>query len=103
MGAIDKSLLHGRWLHAHEEDASGELVFRPASHPLPPARGRAGYEFLASGRVATIGPGPTDRTVQQEGTWSLDANNRLTIRMPGQADQVLAISALDPDRLVVKE
>ena len=103
MAAIDKALLHGRWLHAHEEDASDESVFRPASYPMPPARGRTGYEFLSDGTVVVIGPGPTDRTVKRDGTWSIDANKQLTIRLPGHADQVLEISTLDPDRLVVKK
>ena len=103
MSAINKAALHGRWLHAHEEDAAGESVFRPASHPLPPARGRTGYEFMADGRVAVLGPGPTDRAAKHDGTWSLDASGRITIRIPGRADQVLEVVSLDADRLAMKK
>ena len=100
---FDPHLLQGRWLHAHEEDAPGHEVFRPATHPLPPARGRSGYEFLPDGRLARIGSGPTDRSTVAEGTWTVDPDGRLRIRVSGQPEDVLEISELTGDRLIVKK
>ena len=100
---VDETLLLRRWLHAHEEDSPGRMVFRPDSHPLPPSRGRSGYELRPGGRVVKVGPGPTDRSVAVEGTWTLDSQGRVTIRVSGQAEEVLEISSLDADRLVVKK
>jgi hypothetical protein len=100
---IDKALLQGRWLHAHEEDGPGGKVFRPADrHPLPPSRGRTGYVFEPDGGVVRLGPGPADRGTSARGTWSLDAGGRLTIRVPGSSDEVLQIESLEADRLVAK-
>ncbi len=100
---LDAIVLHGGWLHAHEEDEPGRMVFRPSSYPLPPARGRDGYTFQPGGRVTRIGSGPTDRTSAVEGTWSLDPEGLIRIRMPGDTDdRVLQVLSLDKDRLVVK-
>jgi hypothetical protein len=102
-GSVDQQLLQRGWLHAHEEDAPGQAVFRPDTQQLPPSRGRTGYEFQPGGRVVKVGPGPTDRRSSKVGTWSIDPQNRLIIRMPGASDQVLQIETLDADRLVIKK
>jgi hypothetical protein len=99
---IEKGLLRGRWLHAHEEDGPGRIVFRPDHHPLPPSRGRSGYVFQADGTLLKVGPGPVDRSVAASGTWSLDAGGRLTVRVPGSPEEVLQIESLDADRLVAR-
>jgi len=99
---IDKGLLEGRWLHAHEEDGQAGTVFRPDSHPLPPSRGRSGYVFRGDGTLLRVGPGPADRGASAPGTWTLDASGRLTIRVPGAPDEVLQIESLEADRLVAK-
>jgi hypothetical protein len=99
---FDQTLLHGRWLHAHEEDEPGRAVFRPASYPLPPARGRTGYDFRADGSVSKIGMGPTDRSTTTEGTWSSDAQGQITIRLPGEPEQRVDVLELGSDRMVLK-
>jgi hypothetical protein len=99
----NKADLHGRWLHAHEEDSEDSLVFRPATYQLPPARGRTGYEFQDGGRLTVVGPGPTDRTATRSGTWSVTGDGQLTIRVPGQPEQVFEITTLDADRLGLKK
>ncbi len=100
---IDTSLLHGRWLHAHEEDTPDGMVFRPAETPLPPARGRTGYEFLGDGRSRKLGPGPADRTARAEGRWRLEGENRIVNSVTGSDDEVLEIASLEPGRLVIKK
>jgi hypothetical protein len=103
MAQIDPQRLQRVWLHAHEEDSPGRAVFRPDSHPLPPSRGRFGYQFLPGGRVKKLGPGPTDRRSSQDGTWSMDPTGRITVRIPGQPDEVLEVESLEDDRLIVKK
>jgi hypothetical protein len=101
MTKLDPRLLEKAWVHAHEEDAPGRKVFRPASHPLPPSRGRVGYEFKAGGKLIRSGPGATDRPEKSEGTWTLSAGGRLTMSVAG-SDQVLDVVGLEPDRLLIK-
>jgi hypothetical protein len=99
---VDPPLLTRRWLHAHEEDTPGQKVFRPDSHPLPPSRGRTGYDLQAGGRAVKVGAGPTDRSTAAQGTWTLDPQGRVVVRIPGQPDEVLDVASVDADRLVVK-
>jgi len=101
--SFNEELLHRNWLHSHEEDTPGKKVFRPDSYSLPPSRGRNGYDFHAGGSVTRLAPGPTDRRTTRQGTWSVDAQGRVTIRIPGQSDEVLEIDTLDADRLIVKK
>lgn len=100
-GRIDERLISRAWLRSHEEDDAGQAVFRPATHAFPPARGRVGYEFRPDGVAVKRGPGPTDRTVATEGRWSSDDQGRITIQMPGAPDEVIHVTSLDADRLVV--
>jgi hypothetical protein len=99
---LDPELVRGRWLHAYEEDEPGQKVFRRATHPLPPARGRTGFEFHPDGRMSALGGGPDDRTFVTEGRWSVDLQGLLTIRPPGGSAEVLHVLEIDDDRLVVK-
>lgn len=101
MANLDPKLLEKAWIHAHEEDAPGRKVFRPASHPLPPSRGRVGYEFKPGGKLIRSAPGASDRPEKSEGTWTLSPGGRLTMSVGG-GDQVLDVVELDPDRLLVK-
>lgn len=100
---IDPKLLERGWVHAHEEDSPGKVVFRPDTHALPPSRGRSGYQFQSGGRVVKTGPGPTDRRTAVQGTWKADPQGRLVISIPGKADEILEVEAIGPDRLVIKK
>jgi hypothetical protein len=103
LSPIDHRMLERRWVHAHEEDRPGQAVFRPEDDRLPPSRGRTEYEFQPGGRLVKRGPGPTDRKTSAVGTWSIDPQNRLTIRIPGAPDEVLQIEQLDADRLILNK
>jgi hypothetical protein len=100
---INKKLLQRRWLHAHEEDTPGKMVFRPDTYALPPSRGRTGYEFQPGGQVERVGPGPTDRHSSTQGTWKIDSQDELTIDIPGAPTEVFTIGDLDTDRLILKK
>jgi hypothetical protein len=100
---IDKNLLVGGWLHAHEEDQPGEMVFRPNSRQLPPARGRRGYEFHPDGSLTQISSGPADRSTASQGHWSAGPQGHIKISIPGQPDEIFEVVAQDKDRLVIKK
>ena len=86
--------VEGKWMHAHEEDADGAMVFRPASHPLPPSRGRLVLDLSPDGSAVQIEPGPTDAPVDTHVTWSLDGD-RLTV-----GERRWSVVSVDAERLV---
>jgi hypothetical protein len=98
---IDLDHLAQSWVHAHEEDTPTTSVYRPAQFPLPPARGRTGFQLHADGSLTARGPGPADQTVTAPGTWTL-AGNRLELCPQGERAHNLEIESVEPDRLVVK-
>lgn len=57
--------LKKRWLHSHEEDTSGNLVFRPEGTPLPPSRGREIID-MSGWDVSISISGPDDRPSNPE-------------------------------------
>ncbi len=97
---VERGAIVGRWVHAHEEDEAGAQVFRPASHPLPPARGRQGFELRQDGGLVERHPGPVDVPVESSGSWEL-RGDELVLRGEGGV-RVLRITAAEPDRLVVE-
>jgi len=91
--------LQGRWTHSHEEDSNDELVFRPASHPLPPARGRRSLELRPDGVYVELSPGPVDVPRESAGRWSLEGD-RLQLRPDGDLPtESWQVSAVDDDCL----
>ena len=100
---IDPSLLCRRWVHAREEDTATEQVYRPADFPLPPSRGRSGFEFLKDGTFKRIGIGATDISDVKQGVWEIDnaTADRLRLKLDGPP-QSLEIKDLDQNRLTVK-
>ena len=100
---VDVNLLHGRWVHAREEDTPTEQVYRRAGYPLPPSRGRPGLEFGADGSFKRIGIGATDISSVTQGGWRVDPGKTDRIQVEaGGAPQSLEIQSLDSDRLTVK-
>lgn len=88
--------LENRWVHAHEEDREGEMVFRPSSHPLPPSRGRLVLDLGPDGTGVQVEPGPTDAPVDTHVSWSLDGD-RLTV-----GERSWTVASVDAERLVLK-
>jgi hypothetical protein len=93
---IDKQSLHGRWVHSHEEDSGGEMVFRRPDHEFPRARGRRSFELRPDGTYADRSPGPVDVPVESTGSWSLDGD-RLTV-----GDEAWRVKGVEPGRLTVR-
>ena len=88
--------IEGKWVHAHEDDGEGEMVFRPSSHPLPPSRGRLVLDLRPDGTSVERAPGPTDAPVDTEGRWSLDGD-RLTV-----GERSWTVASVDAERLVLR-
>jgi hypothetical protein len=93
-----RSALQRKWVHAHEEDTDEEMVFRPASHPLPPSRGRASFDLRPDGSYVERSPGPVDVPEESRGRWSLDGD-RLVLDDGGRTWE---IASVDDDRLRLK-
>lgn len=74
--------LSGTWIHSHEENRGEVQVFRTMEHPFPPSRGRTSFTLRADGTAFTGQPGPDDKGVMADGTWSFDGTV-LSIRSSG--------------------
>ena len=97
---IEASQLLGRWVHSHEEDQGGRLVFRPADFAFPPSRGRTALIFAAGGQLQVEGPGPADRRRTTSGHWSLQGKT-LATAAPGWSG-TFEIEAVDERALVLR-
>jgi hypothetical protein len=90
----------GSWVRVPEEESEGGVeVYRPAGHPLPPARGRIGLELHPDGRFAYRGIGATDVPSTVEGHWRSDRPGELTLEV---GDQGLTLEVLDAGEDVLK-
>jgi len=104
---INPGDLHGKWIHSHEEDTAGEMVFRPANYSFPPSRGRTSFELKADGSLQQTGIAPDDRrSLTGGGSWKLKDKNRLEFfggAGSGQPQKVLTIDSISPDKMIVKK
>jgi len=103
VAAHSEDALHGSWVHSHEEDTEGEMVFRPATHPFPPSRGRVSFELRPDGSYLESSPGPVDLPEESSGSWSLEGD-RLVLGAEGdRPGHAWEIAAAEDDRLVVRK
>jgi hypothetical protein len=99
---IDRAALPGRWVHAHERDSEGEMVFVPAEEELPPSRGRQQLELAEGGGARELGPGATDRPEAREASWELTEDDQLIIHdRDGRQAWRARVLAAKTDRLVL--
>lgn len=100
----ERKLLHRHWVHSHEEDTDTEAVYRPATWPFPPSRGRTGFDLKPDHRCAGFGIAAADGIEEYAATWDLDDDDRLTIYDEGRrAVQVMRLVSVDDDRLVIRK
>lgn len=102
MGTITRDALIGRWTHSHEDDTADTRVYRPASYPFPPARGRASVELKTDGTMIDFGIGPADRPAGKDGRWELTPDGRLVLRTAGGRERTLHVVSVTDDRLVTR-
>lgn len=104
-GKIDSELLYQRWLHAHEEDTPATAVYRPANYPLPPARGRDGFDLGPDHAFRHLGIGRGDARSEIGGKWELKPGDppMLILKLSDGEERQLAIISVEKDRLVVRK
>jgi hypothetical protein len=103
MAVYREDELRGQWVHAHEEDTDTQMVFRPATQPLPPSRGRMRLELRPGGAFVESSPGPVDVSVETDGSWSLQGD-RLTLRTDDERPtRAWDLVDAQPDRLVLRK
>lgn len=104
MAKARRELVQRRWVHAHEEDREGEMVFRPAEYELPPSRGRAAFELHPDGSFSEAGIGAADVPEEGSGSWELQDDDRIVLSggAPGGVPREMRIASAEPDRLVIK-
>jgi hypothetical protein len=102
--AIERTALTRRWVHAHEEDSSDTLVFRPDSYKFPPSRGRRSFDLQADGALIDHRIGPDDRPRQEAGSWRLTDTNDLEFlpSEPGKRSTLMQVLEVSPDKLVIQ-
>ena len=104
--AADEKILVGTWLHAHEEDAATEAVYRPADFDFPPARGRRGYEFHPDHTGAYIGIAARDGAARTSCRWRLRKKGKsleIELTFDDGRKEVLRVALLDKERLVLRK
>lgn len=102
MASFKVAAIAKNWIHSHEEDAEGTQVFRLASYPFPPARGRDVLTLDADGKLHRTVPGPDDRSSQMPaGSWKLDGR-RLILHQQGSVSKEFSIESVSPDRLLLR-
>ena len=103
MAGFREDAVVGRWVHSHEEDTDEELVYRPASHPFPPSRGRTSFELRPDGTYVELSPGPVDVPVESEGTWSLDGGRLFVEGVGDRPGEAWEVTSAEGDRLTLRK
>jgi hypothetical protein len=94
-----------RWLHSHEEDTRTDKVYRPASFPFPPSRGRTGFELRPDHSYIRSGIAARDGVSEEQGTWEIKENGekQIILKSPSGDQLMLRVVSVDHDRLVVRK
>ncbi len=95
-----RDLISRSWTRSHEEDEGERLVLRPTEYDFPPARGRDSFALNDDGTLELGGPGPDDRRVTTDGTWTLNGD-RLELSPYGTSPRAYTVDDIATDRLVV--
>ena len=110
---MDIGILHKNWVHSHEEDTEGEIVYRPDTYALSPLRGgRDAIELKPDNSFTQRGDmeaghsnqGPDDRYNYAHGHWRIDENNILSLTGDENSPaKKLKVLSLDNDKLVIQK
>lgn len=88
----------GAWIHSHEEDSGGGMVFRRSGMPMPPSRGRIGFTLNKGGTGTSRQIASSDGLVTTQGIWRL-ADRELHFESDGGNMQIWHVDEITPDRL----
>jgi hypothetical protein len=67
---MDRELIAKRWVHSHEEDHGEIKVYRLATFPFPPSRGRDELDLRQVDEMRQTASGSTDRRETNRGCWT---------------------------------
>jgi hypothetical protein len=81
---------------------AGLDVFRPSDLPLPPSRGRVGFELRADGTMTYVAIAPADGPLELAGSWWLLPPNAIAMALP-EGTVTRQIVSCEPGRLVLTE
>lgn len=99
--------LHQQWVHSYEEDTETNMVFRPATYELPPARGRVAFELRPDNTYVGTGIGPADVPEEEHGTWGITTvggdDTVIRVSTPSGDSRDLKVVESEPDRLVISK
>ena len=70
----DEAMLAREWVEIQEESSDGQIVCRPITFDIPPARGRRRLDLREQGIAAAKSPGADDRLTSQLGGWIKEGN-----------------------------
>lgn len=90
------------WIHSSRETSGDVLTYRPREYPLPPARGRSGFELRRDGTVLRLDIAPTDGSRGMDGRWESPAPDQLRITYDDGHVEILTIIAVSDDMLRVR-
>jgi hypothetical protein len=99
-----QSCILGHWVHSHEEDEQGIMVYRPKGYNFPPSRGRIRFDFREGGELVYFGIGRADGYEQLSGSWVIEEENRVRINVNSDRIRpfVLHVISCDDQALKVK-
>jgi hypothetical protein len=97
-----QTCLLGHWIHSHEEDTQGLMVFRPASYTFPPSRGRIGYDFCKGGELIYYGIGRADGSEQFSGSWVMEGPDRIRIKVDSERLEPFVLQVVSCDGQTLK-
>lgn len=100
------AFLHQTWVHAFEEDAVNNMVWRKAgSHAFPTTRFRRTLSFYQNGQCQFLSLEPNDAHQRKTCQWNFDpASNQLIIReASGQIAGNYQLNSLTQDLLTISK
>ena len=96
------SELFQRWRHSFEDDIEDVTVYRPFDYNFPPARGRAGIEFLAYGGFIDWVIAPTDALQSVHGVWRMREDGDICINFDRNISEPLTIEIIEYSADILK-
>jgi hypothetical protein len=87
----------GHWIHSHEEDTPGIAIYRPREYEFPPARGRTGFEFIASGKAVYYDIADSDGGKELSGRWEMQGSDEIKITFDDERIEPIVLHILNCD------
>ena len=99
-----QTCLLGRWTHSQEEDTPGIAIYRRRQYEFPLARGRTGFDFIASGEAVTYDIADSDGVNELFGRWETQGSDGIKITFDDDRIEpvVLYVLTCDADKIAMR-